>query len=52
LPLILRESERFFSSLNLFIWNLGSSLFIIYLFYYFIYYFSLSFLFLFPSVIP
>ena len=29
LPLILRESERFFSSLNLFIWNLGSSLFII-----------------------
>ena len=25
LPLILRESERSFSSLNLFIWNLGSS---------------------------
>ena len=27
LPLILRESERSFSSLNLFIWNLGSSIF-------------------------
>ena len=25
LPLILRESERSFSSLNLLIWNLGSS---------------------------
>jgi len=51
LPLIFRESERSFSSLNLFILNLGSSIF--YLFFFFLLYslfhfdfLSLSFLFI------
>lgn len=50
LPLIFRESERSFSSLNLFIWNLGSSIF--YLFwistYFFFALFFISFRFSFP----
>jgi hypothetical protein len=47
LPLILRESERSFSSLNLFIWNLGSST--SFLFTYF-FYFYLIFFNIFPSL--
>ncbi|KAJ0102765.1 hypothetical protein Patl1_06595 [Pistacia atlantica] len=46
LALILLESERSFSSLNLFIWNLGSSTSFLFT-YFFIIFFSLSFLFLF-----
>lgn len=61
LPLIFRESERSFSSLNLFIWNLGSSIFYLfwistYFFFCFILYFISIFFpslfFLFPSIIP
>lgn len=39
LPLILRESERSFSSLNLFIWNLGSSTSFLFTFTYFFFFF-------------
>ena len=61
LPLILRESERSLSSLNLFIWNLGSSIFYLIFFYlliffcfilYFISIFFPSLFFLFLSIIP
>ena len=47
LPLILRESERSLSSLNLFIWNLGSSIFYlffsIYLFFFALFFISFRF---------
>ena len=55
LPLILRESERSLSSLNLFIWNLGSSIFYLFFSIYFFFllyslfhfdFLSLSFLFI------
>lgn len=37
LPLILREPERSFSSFNLFIWNLGSSIFYFFFFFFFLF---------------
>lgn len=64
LPLILREPEISFSSLNLFIWNLGSSIFyfsFLFLFrftsFFFVFFFLLDFYFIsiffrFPSIIP
>ena len=60
LPLILRESERSFSSFNLFIWNLGSSTSFLFTYFFIIFFprfsFFISFFFfyfiLFPSIIP
>lgn len=58
LPLILRELERSFSSLNLFIWNLGSSTSFLFTYFWIIFpslffiSFLFLFLFLFPSIIP
>jgi hypothetical protein len=47
LPLILRESEIFFfSSLNLFIWNLGSSTSFLFIYLIFIYLFFIIIIFI------
>ena len=52
LPLILRESERSFSSLNLFIWNLGSSTSFLFTYFFIIFFPLFSFFISFFYFIP